>query len=305
MNNNNIFYVYGYIRLDTNTYFYIGKGKGNRCERLDNRKQHFINIFNKVNCCYEILYDNLSEEEAFELEIKTIEDLVFNEGYSIDIPNYKCLKNKESNLVNLTWGGDGTTGYSIKQSAETIMNRVAKNTGKKRTQLQKENLSNARKNYINNNKAELERIRNLRKGAKLSNETKSKLRDLKLGTTRNIDSINKAIETYNNKTDEEKALINKKRSESVKKSKQLKSKFRIYIYNRKNILIKNFYTIKECCEWLTVELNMNSWRTVKSNLNSYINRNKLYKDKYYIVKKEVSPATTEYENAVINSEATV
>ena len=48
-----------------------------------------------------------------------------------------------------------------------------------------------------------------------------------------------------------------------------------------------------------------SQRTVKSNLNSYINRNKLYKDKFYIVKKEISPATTEYENAVINSEATV
>ena len=42
----NIFYVYGYIRLDTNTYFYIGKGKNNRCKRLDNRKQHFMNIFN-------------------------------------------------------------------------------------------------------------------------------------------------------------------------------------------------------------------------------------------------------------------
>ena len=32
-------------------------------------------------------------------------------------------------------------------------------------------------------------------------------------------------------TDEEKALINKKRSETTKK---LKSKFRIYIYNRNN-----------------------------------------------------------------------
>ena len=301
----NIFYVYGYIRLDTNTYFYIGKGKNNRCERLDNRKQHFMNIFNKVNCCYEILYDNLTEEEAFELEIKTIEDLVFNEGYSIEIPNYKCLKNKESHLVNLTWGGDGTTGYSVKQSAETIMHRVAKNTGKKRSQLQKENLGIARKNYIDNNPDELERLRNLRKGTKLSDETKNKLRNSKIGKARSIDSINKSIETYNNKTDEEKALINKKRSETTKTTKKLKSKFRIYIYNRKNILIKSFYTIKDCSEWLTIELNINSWRTVKSNLNSYINRNKLYKDKFYIVKKEISPATTEYENAVINSEATV
>ena len=38
------YYVYGYIRLDTNTYFYIGKGKDNRYLRLDNRKQHFMNV---------------------------------------------------------------------------------------------------------------------------------------------------------------------------------------------------------------------------------------------------------------------
>ena len=44
-----IYYVYAYIRLDTNTYFYIGKGKDNRYLRLDNRKQHFMNIVNKSN----------------------------------------------------------------------------------------------------------------------------------------------------------------------------------------------------------------------------------------------------------------
>ena len=42
----NDFYVYGYIRLDTNTYFYIGKGHSNRWLRLDNRKKHFLNILN-------------------------------------------------------------------------------------------------------------------------------------------------------------------------------------------------------------------------------------------------------------------
>ena len=42
------YYVYGYIRLDTNSYFYIGKGKDNRYLRLDNRKSHFMNIFNNV-----------------------------------------------------------------------------------------------------------------------------------------------------------------------------------------------------------------------------------------------------------------
>ena len=135
------YYVYGYIRLDTNTYFYIGKGKDNRYLRLDNRKQHFMNIYNKVECVVEILYDNLTEDEAFQLEVDTIYDLVFNEGYSIDIKGIRKNTNG-CHLVNCTWGGEGTSGLSIKQSQETIDKRVAKNTGKKRTEEQKENLRN-------------------------------------------------------------------------------------------------------------------------------------------------------------------
>ena len=50
----NNFYVYGYIRLDTNTYFYIGKGHNNRWCRLDNRKAHFINILNITDVAVEI-----------------------------------------------------------------------------------------------------------------------------------------------------------------------------------------------------------------------------------------------------------
>ena len=306
MNLNRIYYVYGYIRLDTNTYFYIGKGKNKRCERLDNRKEHFMNIFNKVECCYEILYDNLNEEEAFELEISTIEDLVFNEGYSIDIPNYKCSKSKTSNLVNLTWGGDGTTGYHVRQSAETVRKRAIKNTGKKRTAEQKNNLSIALKKYLKENSDGIERLKSLRKGSKLSDETKNKLRLAKLGSKRTIESIEKAKITYNSKTANEKAEINKRRSMTTKESKKAASPFKILVYNNKNILINEFFTIKDCCQWLASELNMNSWRTVKDNLKSYINENKLYKEKYYIKKiNKIPPATTEYENAVLNGEATV
>ena len=61
----NNYYIYGYIRLDTNTYFYIGKGKGNRCKRIDIRSLHFKNIIKSTECALEILYDNLTEEEAF------------------------------------------------------------------------------------------------------------------------------------------------------------------------------------------------------------------------------------------------
>ena len=42
------------------------------------------------------------------LEQETIDDLVFNEGYGIDIEGYS---ESEYNLVNNTWGGEGVSGY--------------------------------------------------------------------------------------------------------------------------------------------------------------------------------------------------
>lgn len=172
--NENKYYVYGYIRLDTNTYFYIGKGKDNRYLRLDNRKQHFMNIFNKVECAVEILYDNLTEDEAFKLEVDTIYDLVFNEGYSIDIKGIKKNTNG-CHLVNCTWGGEGTSGLSIKQSQKTIDNRVAKNTGQKRTKEQKQRMSESRKKRLNEHPEELDNLKKCRIGYKTSDKTKQKI----------------------------------------------------------------------------------------------------------------------------------
>lgn len=178
MNEEKIFYVYGYIRLDTNTYFYIGKGKDNRYLRLDNRKSHFMNILNKVDCVVEILYDNLTEEQAFQLEVDTIYDLVFNEGYSIDIKGFdKC----EKHLVNCTWGGEGTCGLVIKQTQDTINKRVKKNTGRIRTKEQKETMSLARKKRFQEHPDELEKWKKCRIGCKTSEETKKKLSEKKKG----------------------------------------------------------------------------------------------------------------------------
>ena len=38
---NKDYYVYGYVRLDTNTYFYIGKGRGIRYKRITVRTDEF------------------------------------------------------------------------------------------------------------------------------------------------------------------------------------------------------------------------------------------------------------------------
>ena len=39
-----IYYVYAYVRLDTNTYFYIGKGKNNRYLKGTTNKDHYGEI---------------------------------------------------------------------------------------------------------------------------------------------------------------------------------------------------------------------------------------------------------------------
>ena len=200
MNEEKIFYVYGYIRLDTNTYFYIGKGKDNRYLRLDNRKAHFMNILNKVDCVVEILYDNLTEEQAFQLEVDTIYDLVFNEGYSIDIKGFdKC----EKHLVNCTWGGEGTCGLVIKQAQYTINKRVEKNTGQIRTKEQKETMSLARKKRFQEHPDELEKLKKCRIGYKTSEETKKKLSEKKKGIKQSEKQKKAVMEGKAKMTDEQ------------------------------------------------------------------------------------------------------
>lgn len=206
-----IYYVYAYIRLDTNTYFYIGKGKDNRCLRLDNRKQHFMNIFNKVPCIVEILKDNLTEDEAFQLEVDTIYDLVFNEGYSIDIKGIE-KNNNGCHLVNCTWGGEGTSGLSIKQSQETIDKRVAKNIGQTRTEEQRQHLREGMIKRLEKDPHSIDNFKYSRLGVEVSEETRRKISEWQTGrelTEEHKSNISKGL---NNRSQEEKDKTNKQRS---------------------------------------------------------------------------------------------
>ena len=106
----NDYYVYIYWRLDTNEPFYVGKGRGNRWRRLDRNNKHFIRIINKHSIAVEIIKNNLTEKEANDIECWLINELVFEYGYSIDIPNNRS-KEHGCHLVNATWGGEGASGY--------------------------------------------------------------------------------------------------------------------------------------------------------------------------------------------------
>ena len=91
--NQNNYYVYEWIRLDTNEPFYVGKGCKNRWRSLDNRNKWFKNIVKKIPCVVNILHDNLDEDIANDLEVWYIREYRDIIGYD---------------MVNIADGGEGT-----------------------------------------------------------------------------------------------------------------------------------------------------------------------------------------------------
>lgn len=162
----NIYYVYEWIRLDTNEPFYIGKGKGDRCYRLTRgNNKHFNNIVKSIPCAVNILHDNLDEQTAYGLECYYIwlyRDII---GYS---------------MCNLCDGGEGVT----------LCGELNSFYGKKHTEESKKKMSenhwdNKGKNnfmYGRNHTEETKRkMSEARLGKCASEETKKKLSEMRQG----------------------------------------------------------------------------------------------------------------------------
>ena len=96
-NNPNRFYVYRYIRLDTNVPFYVGKGQGGRAYKISQRNKCFCEIIKNYDYCVEIIIDGLTEKQALEKEKEFIK-IYYNLGY--------CE-------ANLSVGGEGVTTFNI------------------------------------------------------------------------------------------------------------------------------------------------------------------------------------------------
>lgn len=91
-----IYYVYSYIRSDGSPY-YIGKGKDRRAYQPHIRKNG-VDLLPKDKSRITILHQSLTESQAFEIEKSLIE---------------KFGKKTEGGiLVNLTDGGEGSSGHS-------------------------------------------------------------------------------------------------------------------------------------------------------------------------------------------------
>ena len=130
-NENRDFYVYKHIRLDNNTAFYIGKGKGNRIY-VPSRNIHHDNICKRYG--YEVvkIKENLTEEEAFALEREIIEDYVFIFGYGINIKGHDNYDHDLPYLTNFTWGGEGVSGMHHSEEAKKSISEASsgRNKGK-------------------------------------------------------------------------------------------------------------------------------------------------------------------------------
>ena len=133
-NENREFYVYEHIRLDNNTCFYVGKGKGDRAYDLDRGNFH-NGVRDEYGCRVEIIKDGLTEEEAFKLETERIEDYVITFGYGISIDGYRDFSNNKY-LTNFTWGGEGCSGYKHSEEEKQKMSKSlkGKNKGKHHTE---------------------------------------------------------------------------------------------------------------------------------------------------------------------------
>ena len=131
-------YVYTHTRLDNNEVFYVGIGtqdKYKRASRVHYRTNYWNNIVKKCGWKVDIVFDNLSWEDACKKE----KELILKYG-RIDLGT--------GTLVNLTDGGDGNFGR--KASKETRQKMSNKKKGVPLSQKHKDNISKALKN--NNSK---------------------------------------------------------------------------------------------------------------------------------------------------------
>lgn len=87
----NRFYVYEWYNKDNGEVFYVGKGTANRYRSISGRNEYFLNYYNKHSCDVRKIKDNMLENEAFELEVKTI-------------AKYRKISQCKCNLSN---GGEG------------------------------------------------------------------------------------------------------------------------------------------------------------------------------------------------------
>lgn len=90
------YYVYIWYVVNTNEVFYVGKGKGRRYKHTSGRNKFFTDMYESHDCAVKKVYENLTEQEAFQKEREVVRWYRENTNYR---------------LTNQTDGGEGASGW--------------------------------------------------------------------------------------------------------------------------------------------------------------------------------------------------
>lgn len=120
------FYVYVHRRATDKRVFYVGKGYAKRAWSKTGRNKYWNNVANKHGYIIEIVFSNLTELQAFDME----REFISHYG--------------RENLCNLTDGGEGSSGWI--PSDEFKRNVSITQTGRKRSEETKNKLKKIAKN---------------------------------------------------------------------------------------------------------------------------------------------------------------
>lgn len=145
------YYVYLHKRKDNDQIFYVGKGKSRRAFVKKGRNSRWNRIVNKYGYYVEILFDNLTEEEALICEIDVIKEL-----------RYFCF-----DLCNMTDGGEGSSGRKLSDKHRRILSEVNKSRVRTKEEIEKSAIS---RRGLKKSKEQVEKMIKTRTGMKLSEE---------------------------------------------------------------------------------------------------------------------------------------
>ena len=135
-----MYYVYVHTRLKDDSIFYVGKGKGDRLNTKTQRNDYWNNIVKKDGgFVAKVVKDNLTNEEACELEKKMITEIGLD------------------NLANLAEGGSGgdtRKGFTTEQYQDWLNKKSkaqSKNVGYWKNKERKEHADTIKEKHKNGN----------------------------------------------------------------------------------------------------------------------------------------------------------
>lgn len=198
----NNFYIYIHVKPHNGEIFYVGKGRNKRAYSKSYRNTFWHNIVQKHSFDVFILENNLTEQEAFELEMKYIKRV-----------GRRDLKT--GTLVNMSDGGEGNAGRIFSDEHRKKMSEAKKGRkGPKHSEETKKKIAESKKGnkcakgYKHTDEAK-KKMSAAHKGRKHSDETKKKISETQTGMKRSEEFKRKISKLHKGKklSDEHKQKI--------------------------------------------------------------------------------------------------